>query len=85
MDASGFKLPVNHVINMARGIKATLVIQDELYAQLVEESKRTHGTFRKVSDTLNEILRAHFARRNDYFGISKPFDTPFMRDKKDRV
>ncbi|MBI4360806.1 hypothetical protein HY572_03470 [Candidatus Micrarchaeota archaeon] len=70
---------------MAKGIKTTLLIQDELYELLVEESKQKYGSLRRVSETLNDILRAHFAKRNDFFGISKPFDEPFVRDKADRV
>ncbi|MDP2717813.1 MAG: hypothetical protein Q8P02_03655 [Candidatus Micrarchaeota archaeon] len=70
---------------MVSSVKTTVIIQDELYGQLVEESREKHGSLRKVSETLNEILRNHFAKKNDYFGISKPFDTPFVRDKKDRI
>lgn len=70
---------------MVKLVKTTFVMQPELYAQLDEEAKRTYGTSRKLSALLNDIVASHFVRRKELFGISKPFDAPFFRDKKDRI
>ncbi len=67
-------------------MKTTVLIEDDLYAMLANEAKHEYGGLRKVSVALNGILARHFSRKKDLFGLtSKPFDTPWVRDKKDRL
>ncbi len=69
---------------MVKYVKTTVVLQPDLYHQLTDEAKNEYGSVRKMSEALNRILARHFLKKQELFGISKPFDTPFVRDKNDR-
>ena len=58
-------------------VKTTVVIRDELYDALVQFSQTTMHSKRKVSVTLNSILRDFFGRRKDMYGVLRA--TPRQR------
>lgn len=85
MESGRLKFTVNRTNNTVNEMKTTLLLEDDLYSQLVREAKDRHGSIRKLSQTVNDILRGHFLRKKDFFGITKePFDYSDYRDKKDR-
>lgn len=68
-------------------MKTTVLIKDELYTRLVEESVRRYGTTKKISVALNEVLERHFGRarkKKSLFGCS-PEMKPFERDHGERA
>ncbi len=72
-------------------VKLTVVLDDELYGELVRDSQRKTGKKRKVSQSLNGILSLYFRKKISLFGSTKA--TPELRrlmlkdlrDKHDRV
>jgi len=65
-------------------VKTTFLIRDELYSLLAEESRKTHGTARKMSETLNLILARYFSQKKSLFGTTKYLNTKEYRDEHDR-
>jgi len=45
--------------------RTTLLLEDEVYEKLVEESLRRYGTVRAVSKVLNELLKESFKGREE--------------------
>ena len=45
--------------------RTTLMLEDEVYERLVEESLRRYGTVRAVSKVLNELLKESFKGREE--------------------
>ena len=45
--------------------RTTLLLEDEVYERLVEESLRRYGTVRAVSRVLNELLKESFKGREE--------------------
>jgi len=45
--------------------RTTLLLEDEVYERLVEESLRRYGTVRAVSKVLNELLKESFKGREE--------------------
>ena len=65
-------------------MKTTVILDDELHAFLMEEAKSRHGSVRKLSALLNELVRAYFLKKKDLFGTTKRFDIKDARDESDR-
>ena len=66
-------------------MKTTVILDDNIYSFLVEESKHKYGTVRKVSLVLNELIKKYIANKKEMFGTTKPFDTSDIRDEEDRI
>ncbi|MCC6044183.1 MAG: hypothetical protein RRE21_00100 [Desulfurococcales archaeon] len=45
--------------------RTTLILDDDVYRKLVEESVKRYGTVRALSKVVNELLRERFSSRED--------------------
>jgi predicted CopG family antitoxin len=45
--------------------RTTLILDDDVYRKLVEESVKRYGTVRALSKVVNELLRERFSARED--------------------
>jgi predicted CopG family antitoxin len=45
--------------------RTTLILDDDVYRKLVEESVKRYGTVRALSKVVNELLRERFPSRED--------------------
>ena len=45
--------------------RTTVILDDDVYERLVEESVRRHGSVRALSRVLNELLRERLGGRED--------------------
>ena len=68
-------------------MKATLVIDDSIYALLQRESRAEFGSSRAVSAYLDKLLRSCFSRKKSFelFGSTRKFDLGGYRDEEDRI
>jgi len=66
-------------------MKTTILIEDKLYKELVQEAMKRHGNAKNISLTLNEILKSKFAPTNSMFGKLKKFSLKGLREKDDRI
>lgn len=78
---------INHTSNMAKYMKTTIVLRDELAEMLQDYSVQTYHSKKKLSEALNSILADFFSRKKSLFGTTKlaPGDSlADLRDKHDR-
>ena len=66
-------------------MKTTVLIDDEVYRKLVDESIRKHGNAKNISLTLNELLHKKLTTDASMFGTLPRFSLKDLRDKDDRA
>ena len=68
-------------------VKTTLIIEDNLYRELVSESVSRFGNAKSISKMLNQLLKSHFESKGkkSMFGCMPDISYEGMRDKRDRI
>lgn len=69
-------------------MRTTIILKDELYAELIQQTITAHGSARKLSETINDLLSKCIAKSKvpkSMFGTMKPFDLSDVRDKSERI
>jgi len=65
-------------------MKATLVLDDNIYKRLVHESVKRYGKAKAISRVVNELLRSKLKPTKSMFGTLPRLDAKNIRDKHDR-
>ena len=67
-------------------LRTTIILREDLYEKIVKESISRHGSVKKMSVVINELLSKHFTTKGvpeSMFGSLKRFSLRDLRDEKE--
>lgn len=81
-----FKIPYNHKFCKVFGMKTTILLDDELYPELVTAAAKRYGNAKSLSRLINDVLKSHFKpKKESMFGALPGISYDGARDKRDRI